>query len=78
MNTSFYKFGLSEPGSTSYYDFGHVYEVHDHDLRSEEYRRPMENSPTMTNNQTAAPNSEWEGNNSNTVDIPVECKYFSF
>ena len=78
MNTSFYKFGLSEPGSTSYYDVVNAYEVNDHDPRSDEYRRPLENSPTMTNDQTAAPNSEWAGNNTNNLDNPVECKWYFF
>ncbi|KAL5566617.1 hypothetical protein UlMin_029781 [Ulmus minor] len=73
-NTSYYKFGFSEPGNTSYYDGGHAYEVHDYDLRNEDYRRPLENSSTLTNEQSAAANSHWEGNaNINTHDNPVEC-----
>lgn len=78
MNTSFYKFGLSEPGSTSYYDVVNAYEVNDHDPISDEYRRPLENSPTMTDDQTAAANSEWAGNNTNNLDNPVECKWYFF
>ncbi|GMN26381.1 hypothetical protein TIFTF001_001290 [Ficus carica] len=74
-STSFYKFGLSEPGSGLYYDVPHAYEVHDFDLRNDAYRRPSENSSTMTNQQTAAANSEWEGNAAtiNTRGNPVEC-----
>lgn len=73
MSTSYYKFGLSDPGSTSYYDVVHAYEVNEHDP-SDEYRRPLENSPTMTNDQTAAANSEWAGHNVSSLDNPVECK----
>jgi E3 ubiquitin-protein ligase BIG BROTHER-like protein len=31
-NANFYKFGISPPGSTSYYDPTHIYEVHDNGL----------------------------------------------
>lgn len=74
-SNSFYKFGLSEPGSGLYYDVPHAYEVHDFDLRNDEYRRPSENSSTMANQQTAAANSEWEGNAAtiNARGNPVEC-----
>ena len=77
-STSFYKFGLSEPGNGLYYDVGHAYEVHDYDLRNDVYRRPPENTPMMTNEHTAAANSQWEGTaNIHTRGIPVECE-FSF
>ncbi|KAM6596735.1 hypothetical protein CsatA_007259 [Cannabis sativa] len=73
-STSFYKFGLSEPGSGFYYGVGNAYEVHDYDHRNDEYRRPSENSSTVTNEHTAAANSGWEGNtNVNRRDNPVEC-----
>ncbi|KAF3445165.1 hypothetical protein FNV43_RR14858 [Rhamnella rubrinervis] len=36
MNMSFYKFELSEPRSTSYYDVVNAYEVNDHEPRSDE------------------------------------------
>ncbi|KAF4382903.1 hypothetical protein CsatB_029405 [Cannabis sativa] len=73
-STSFYKFGLSEPGSGFYYGVGNAYEVHDYDHRNDEYRRPSENSSTVTNEHTAAANSGWEGNNNvNRRDNPVEC-----
>lgn len=76
MNANFYKFGISLPGSTSYYDHSHVYEVHDHEPQIDEYRRPLENSSTMTNEQTAAVNTEWEGNENMTMhDDPVECEF---
>ncbi|KAF3443683.1 hypothetical protein FNV43_RR13373 [Rhamnella rubrinervis] len=73
MNMSFYKFGLSEPGSTLYYDVVNVYEVNDHEPRSDEYRRRLENSPRMINEETATANLKWAGNNTNNLDIPVEC-----
>ncbi|KAL3599696.1 hypothetical protein D5086_007614, partial [Populus alba] len=75
MNANFYKFGLSPPGSASYYDPAYVYEVHNHGLRNEEYRRPpLENSSTATNEQTSRVNTEWEVNeNRSSHDDPVEC-----
>ncbi len=75
-NTSFYKFGFSEPGSTSYQDHGHTYAVNDHEPRTDEYRRPFENSSTMINEQAAAAHTEWEGNAGTTThDNPIECKF---
>lgn len=74
MNTSFYKFGLSEPGTTSYYDHGLAYAVNDHEPRIDEHRRPFENNSTMVNEQTATVHTEWEGNASTTMhDNPIEC-----
>jgi len=74
MNTNFYKFGFSEPGTTSYYDHSHAYVVNDHEPRIDEYRRPFENSSTMINEQTAALHTEWEGNASTTThDNHIEC-----
>jgi E3 ubiquitin-protein ligase BIG BROTHER-like protein len=77
MNANFYKFGLSPPGSASYYDPAYVYEVHNHGLRNEEYRRPpLENSSTATNERTSRVNTEWEVNeNRSSHDDPVECKF---
>uniref|UniRef100_A0A6N2K914 RING-type domain-containing protein n=2 Tax=Salix viminalis TaxID=40686 RepID=A0A6N2K914_SALVM len=75
MNANFYKFGLSPPGSASYHDPAYVYEVHNHGLRNEEYRRPpLGNSSTSTNEQTSRVNTEWDGNENRTShDDPVEC-----
>lgn len=78
MNTNYYKFGLSEPGNTSYYDlgFGHAYELNDPDPRGGEQRRLLQSSSTTTNEQNVAVNSEWEGNaNTSTRDNPIECKF---
>jgi len=76
-NANFYKFGISPPGSTSYYDPTHIYEVHDNGLRNEEYGRPLENSSTTTNEQTSRVNTEWEVNENRTShDDPVECKFW--
>ncbi|KAL9407269.1 hypothetical protein Peur_004241 [Populus x canadensis] len=73
-NANFYKFGISPPGSTSYDDPTHIYEVHDNGLRNEEYGRPLENSSTTTNEQTSRVNTEWEVNENRTShDDPVEC-----
>ncbi|XLR55822.1 hypothetical protein S83_006494, partial [Arachis hypogaea] len=72
--TSFYKFGLSEPDSTSYYRYNHGYDVnHHHEPLVDEYRRPLENSTTV-NEHTAAVNTEWgEGVNNTTRDNSIEC-----
>eukprot|EP00257_Ricinus_communis_P013742 XP_015571256.1 E3 ubiquitin ligase BIG BROTHER isoform X1 [Ricinus communis] len=74
INANFYKFGMSQPGSGSYYDHSHAYEVHDHRPQINDYRRPLENSSTMVNSPAAAVNAEWEGNeNPSTQTDPVEC-----
>ncbi|TXG73242.1 hypothetical protein EZV62_001821 [Acer yangbiense] len=74
MNTSFYKFGLSESGNTSYYDYGHPYEVNYHEPRVDENRRPSDNSSTMNNEQTASVNTVRERNtNTTTHENSVEC-----
>ncbi|RYR23010.1 hypothetical protein Ahy_B03g068285 [Arachis hypogaea] len=72
--TSFYKFGLSEPDSTSYYRYNHGYDVnHHHEPLVDEYRRPLENSTTV-NEHTAAVHTEWgEGVNNTTRDNSIEC-----
>lgn len=77
MNSSFYKFGLSEPtGSTSYYDVGHAYEVHRHNPNSDDYRRSMDDSSTMSRERTATLNSEWEGyTDTHAHENPIECKF---
>ena len=74
MNASYYKFGMSQPGST-YYDISPAYEIHDHSQRIDDFRRPFENSSTVINGQTATVNTEWEVNEDTTThDDPVECK----
>ncbi|BFG29904.1 hypothetical protein CerSpe_161780 [Prunus speciosa] len=73
--TNYYKFGLSEPGNTSYYDlgFGHAYELNDPDPRGGEQRRLLQSSSATTNEQNVAVNSEWEGNaNTSTCNNPIE------
>ena len=76
MTTSFYKFGLSDSGNISYDDHGHSYEVNNHALCIDEYRRASENSSSVSNEQNAAMNMEWEGNE-NTIshENPVDCKF---
>ncbi|RDX71174.1 E3 ubiquitin ligase BIG BROTHER, partial [Mucuna pruriens] len=72
-NSSFYKFGLSEPENTSYYRYSHGYEVSHHEPLVDEYRRPSENSLPI-NEQTAAVSTEWvEGGNTDTRDNSIEC-----
>ncbi|KAL4310056.1 hypothetical protein GQ457_01G048840 [Hibiscus cannabinus] len=75
MTTSFYKFGLSDFGNNiSYYDHSHSYDGGNHELCIEEYRRASENSSSMSNEQTAAMNVEWEGNaNTTSRENPVDC-----
>ncbi|XP_044506657.1 E3 ubiquitin-protein ligase BIG BROTHER-like [Mangifera indica] len=72
MNTNLYKFGLSESGSTSYFNYGHPYEVNYHESQIDDYRRPSEN--TMNNEQNAAVNTGRERNrNTTTRENPIEC-----
>lgn len=76
MNTSLYKFGLSETGSTSYYDYGQSYLVSDQVPGISDYRRTPENSSANTAEQIPAPNTQCEGNTDTTTihATPVECK----
>lgn len=76
VNTNYYKVGSSEYGSNySYYDYGHSYEVDGHGQAYHETRRPMV-SPSMTNEQTTAVGSGWEGNaNSGSRDRSAACKF---
>lgn len=78
MDTSYYKFGSSEPGSYSYYDHGHGYEVNGHGQGSYENRRPMVSSPMTTHQQTAAASRGWGGSrNANSHNNASECKFRS-
>ncbi|KAG8638283.1 hypothetical protein MANES_14G001800v8 [Manihot esculenta] len=74
MNANFYKFGVSQSGGSFYYDHIHADEVHDHGPQIDDYRRPLENSSTMTNVPTGAVNAERERNeNMTTQNDHVEC-----
>lgn len=72
MTTSYYKFGLSDSGSFSYYDHGHFYELNACEPRVEEYRRPS----IVSNEHNAAMNAPWEGNaNAARRGNHVDCKF---
>ncbi|XP_039065002.1 E3 ubiquitin-protein ligase BIG BROTHER-like [Hibiscus syriacus] len=77
MTSRFYKFGLSDSGSISYYDrdIDQSYEVNNRELCMDEIRRASENSSSMSYQRTAAMNGEWERNTNanpleNAVDFP--------
>ncbi|XP_058199354.1 E3 ubiquitin-protein ligase BIG BROTHER-like isoform X1 [Rhododendron vialii] len=73
-HTSTYKFGLSEPGSLSYYDYGDAHMLNDHAPAIDEYNRHMETSTPMTSEQTVDIRRQWEGNSSaNMTANHVEC-----
>lgn len=75
MNTSAYKFGLSEPGSLSYYDYGHTYVVSDSTPRINEYSSHMENSASIPSDRPAAVHTQHEEIPSSTSHVtPVDCK----
>lgn len=77
-NSTYYKFGPSDPENTSYYRYNHGYEVNHHEQLVDEYRRPSENSSTI-NEQTAAVSTEWgEGGNTDTQENSIECTFLSF
>ncbi|XP_043816423.1 E3 ubiquitin-protein ligase BIG BROTHER-like [Manihot esculenta] len=76
MNANLYKFSLSQSGSSLYYDHSHAYEIHALGPQIDDYRRPLENSSTMTNVPTAAVSAEREGNeNMGAQNDPEECKF---
>ncbi|XP_065866714.1 E3 ubiquitin-protein ligase BIG BROTHER-like [Euphorbia lathyris] len=73
-SANLHKFGISQPGSSVYYDHSHAYEVHNHGPVIDDYRRPPENPSTMTSAPTSVINEEWEGSEDiRTHNNPVEC-----
>lgn len=76
-NSNFYKFGLSEPENTSYYRYNHGYEVNHHEPLVDEYRRPSENSSTISE-PTLVVSPEWgEDGNTDTQDNSFECTFLN-
>lgn len=77
MNTSLYKFGLSESGNTSYYDYCPAYVVSDHIPGISEYRRIPENSTANLTEHMPTINTQCEGYTDTTSShaTPVECKF---
>ncbi|KAL8122165.1 E3 ubiquitin-protein ligase BIG BROTHER-like [Apium graveolens] len=74
MNTSAYKFGLSEPGSLSYYDCGHTYVVGDSAPRINEYSSHIENYASIPGDRPAAVHTQHEEIPSSTSHVTsVDC-----
>jgi len=76
--TNFYKSGLSEPGSTSYYQDSNGYEVNYYEQLVDEYRRHSENSATINEQMTTVCIEREEGVNNVTLDSSIECMLPSF
>jgi len=74
ISTNPYKFGYSEAGSFSYYDYDHEYVVNDHVSGIEEHDRHLENPSTATVNVAANVHRE-EISGSNSLTNSVECKF---
>lgn len=74
MNTNLYKFGLSEPGGVSYYDYNNAYVVGETSVVDGHSRR-MENSSAIADEQTTAVHTHQEGNSNSTSQATrVDCK----
>lgn len=73
INASAYKFGLSEPGSHSYYDYCPTYSVGDHTPGNDEYGRNLENFPRMANERTSVQRQQEGLSHANSHATPVEC-----
>ncbi|XP_058729929.1 E3 ubiquitin-protein ligase BIG BROTHER-like [Vicia villosa] len=72
-NSNFYKFGLSEPENNSYYRYNHGYEINQHEPLVDEYRRPSENSSTISEPSLAV-STEWgDDRNTEVQDNSIEC-----
>ncbi|XP_014497113.1 E3 ubiquitin ligase BIG BROTHER isoform X2 [Vigna radiata var. radiata] len=71
--TSFDKSGLSEPGSTSYYQDSNGYEVNYHEQLMDEYRRHSENSATINEQMATIRIEREEGVNNVSLDSSTEC-----
>lgn len=76
--TSFYKFGLYEPESTSCYRHSHGYEVNHHEPLMDDYRRTSENLPTINEQMSTVSIEGGEGVNNATRENPLECMFLSF
>ncbi|XP_015056503.1 E3 ubiquitin-protein ligase BIG BROTHER-like [Solanum pennellii] len=72
ISTNPYKFGYSEAGSFSYYDYDREYVVNDHVSGIEEHDRHLENPSTTTVNVAANVHRE-EISGSNSLTNSVEC-----
>ncbi|XP_019454117.1 PREDICTED: E3 ubiquitin ligase BIG BROTHER-like [Lupinus angustifolius] len=71
--SSFYKFGLSEVDSNSYYRYSHGDDLSHHQSPVDDYRRPLGNSPVVSE-QTTTASTEWgESVNTDTRDNSIEC-----
>ncbi|KAF8369541.1 hypothetical protein HHK36_019818 [Tetracentron sinense] len=66
MHMSAYKFGLPDPGSTTYYGHNHAYEVNDHLSGTDRGRRDWENCATMNYEEPTRSDMQLEGNG-NTI-----------
>ncbi|XP_060216161.1 E3 ubiquitin-protein ligase BIG BROTHER-like [Lycium barbarum] len=74
ISTNPYKFGYSEAGSFSYYDYGHEYVVNDHISGIEEHDKHLENPSTVAGDQNVAANVHREEiSGSNSLTNSVEC-----
>ncbi|CAL0329170.1 unnamed protein product [Lupinus luteus] len=63
----------SYPSTSSFYKFGQGYDVNHHESLVNEYKRPLENSPS-TNEQISAASTQWEECvNTDTQDNAIEC-----
>lgn len=77
-NSNFYKFGLSEPENNSHYRYNHGYEINHHEPLVDEYRRPSENSSTISE-QSLAVSTEWgDDGNTEVQENSIECMFLSF
>ncbi|XP_010257293.1 PREDICTED: E3 ubiquitin ligase BIG BROTHER-like [Nelumbo nucifera] len=73
MHANSYKFGLSGPGTTSYYGHNYTYEVNDHIPRMEPSGQAWENSAMMSNEELT-PVDMRGGNGSTTTHVtPEDC-----
>ncbi|KAI4386258.1 hypothetical protein MLD38_004204 [Melastoma candidum] len=69
VNSNYYK--LSEYGTYSYCDYGHVYEMNGHLQGYHENRRQLASPSMMTSEQVVAANCNWDTDM--THDIPTAC-----
>ncbi|KAK3029563.1 hypothetical protein RJ639_038452 [Escallonia herrerae] len=74
VNTSSYKFGLSEPGTLSYYDYNHTYMVDDRAPEIHEYNIHLDNSSIVPDELMTAVRTRRDGHPSSSSHAnPVDC-----
>ncbi|KAH6767703.1 hypothetical protein C2S52_018686, partial [Perilla frutescens var. hirtella] len=73
MNTSIFKFTVSEPGSYSYHEYGNDYVVNNHSGKTDEHSRHLDDPSAALDDQATVSHVHQERNSSSTSHDRIEC-----